>query len=337
MKKIFRFLLLFLIPFMLLSCETDFDVIADYKEVAIVYGLLNQNDSVHYIRINKAFLGNGNALTYAQVADSSTFGANVNVILTETSATGAFIRDIVFDTVTLSNKTPGDFYSPNQLFYYSTATLNQENTYELKVTHKTTDYEMSGQTRLVNLFSVTKPSSGAKTMSFKRTITQPNKFAWTNAINGKRYQLRFQFNFKELTLSGDTLRRKIDWVFAEKTSEKIDGTGESDVSYTNEEFFTVCESKIPYSDLATEENIAKRFASTCVIEVTAIGDEFNTYLEANGPSTGVLMEKPLYTNITNGYGLLSSRLQIQRSILLNSETILDLALTTQLKFAKPTK
>jgi hypothetical protein len=335
MKKAFRFLLLFILPVFYVSCETDFNVIADYKEIAIVYGLLNQNDPVHYLRINKAFLGNGNSLLYAQQADSSSFGADINVILVEYNGNKVILDTIVFDTVTLYNKQAGEFYSPGQLFYASNATLDQNNTYELKITNKKTANIVSSKTDLIHNFSFSKPASGAKTLSFKRSITQPMKFSWQNAVNGKSYQFKLYFNVKELNASGDTTFRKIEWLFPEETTENTDGTGESGVTYSNEEFFKLCENKLPYSDQATEDAVIKRFASTCDLEVTVIGDEFNTYLEANGPSTGVLIEKPNYSNILNGLGLLSCRYQIHRLIATSPETILDLSTTTSLKFAKP--
>jgi len=334
MKKIFQLYLLFFVSGLMLSCETDFDVIGDYKEVAIVYGLLNQNDTIHYLRINKAFLGDGNALTYAQVADSSSFGADIIVVLTEVTPAGAK-KEIVFDTVTLSNKEAGEFYSPNQLFYFSKEKLNQENTYELSIKNKKTLELVNAQTKLIHDFYLTKPSSGAKTISFKRSITQTMKFSWSNGMNARRYQVKLYFNYKELTFSGDTLYRRVVWPFTEVISDKTDGSGTSETSYTHEEFYVVCNNNIPYTDAATEETISKRYSSTVDIEVTAIGDEFNTYLDANAPSTGVLIEKPTYSNITNGFGLLSCRYQLHRYLALSPETILDLATTTDLKFEKP--
>jgi hypothetical protein len=334
MKRLFRLFFLFFCPCLLLSCETDFNVIADYKEVAIVYGLLNQADSVHYLRINKAFLGEGNSLTYAKVADSSSFGADIRVVLTAISDKG-IRREIVFDTVTLSNKDTGVFYSPNQLFYYSKEKLNDGDTCILNITNKKTGLQVSSQTRLIYNFYFSKPSSGAKSISFKRTSTAVNKFIWDNAVNGKRYQFRMHYNYKELTSSGDTNHMTIDWVFPESVTDKYDGTGSSEVSYQNEDFFVLCENKIPYTDPDAEAKIVTRYSGICDLEVTTIGDDFNTYLEANAPSTGLLIEKPVYTNITNGLGLLSCRYQMHRTLPLNSETIMDLSTTTDLKFAKP--
>ena len=68
MKKIAIFLLLISTLFM--ACETDFEVNADWKEVMVVYGLLDQSETLQYIKINKAYLGEGDAMQMASVADS---------------------------------------------------------------------------------------------------------------------------------------------------------------------------------------------------------------------------------------------------------------------------
>ena len=68
MKKIAIFLLLISTLFM--ACETDFEVNAEWKEVTVVYGLLDQSQQQQYIKINKAYLGEGDALQMASVADS---------------------------------------------------------------------------------------------------------------------------------------------------------------------------------------------------------------------------------------------------------------------------
>jgi len=48
-------LLLFSVFF--LSCETDFDVNAEWQDVTVVFGLLDPNNEDQLIKINKAFLG----------------------------------------------------------------------------------------------------------------------------------------------------------------------------------------------------------------------------------------------------------------------------------------
>jgi hypothetical protein len=55
------------------SCHNKLEVLAPYKESVSVYGLLNQDDTVNYIRIGRVYLGEGNAVQMAAVQDSVWF------------------------------------------------------------------------------------------------------------------------------------------------------------------------------------------------------------------------------------------------------------------------
>ena len=52
------------------SCDNDLDIIAEWKDISVVYGILNAQDSVHYVKLNKAFLGQGDVYDMAQEFDS---------------------------------------------------------------------------------------------------------------------------------------------------------------------------------------------------------------------------------------------------------------------------
>ena len=39
----------------------------------------------------------------------------------------------------------------------------------------------------------------------------------------------------------------------------------------------------------------------------AASPDFTDYAEVNAPKAGYLLDKPIYTNITNGYGLFANR------------------------------
>ncbi len=69
MRKLTIFLLAVSVFFV--ACETDFELNASWKEVTVVYGLLDQSQQQQYIKINKAYLGEGDALQMASVTDSS--------------------------------------------------------------------------------------------------------------------------------------------------------------------------------------------------------------------------------------------------------------------------
>lgn len=334
MRSIVLIGFIFSLSLFFVSCETDFDVITDYKEVAVVYGILNQNDSVHYFRISKAFLGKGNALEYAKIADSSSYGADINVVLRDSAQNGV-VKDIVFDTVTLFNKQTGVFYAPGQLFYVGKCNLDKEHIYKLIITNKKTGNIVTSETNLIGDFYFTKPSSSSKSLSLKRSITTANKIEWANALNGRKYQMVIHFFYKELYGINDTLLKSVTWTFPAVNASKTNGTGSTQVSFLNEEFYKICETKIPYTDITQEQKVLKRYAAFCKMEMTVVDNNFATYLDVNGSSTGLTMEKLQFTNITNGYGLFASRNSIVRTIPLGAETIFDLATTTSLNFEKP--
>ena len=66
--KLYQLFVCFLVFFS--SCETDFDVNAEWNDVTIVFGLLDPNNEIQLIKINKAYLGAGDAIQMASVSDS---------------------------------------------------------------------------------------------------------------------------------------------------------------------------------------------------------------------------------------------------------------------------
>lgn len=306
MKKTRLFTLLAFSTILLTSCKTDFEINSKWKDITVVYGLLDQTDAVHYIKINKAFLGNGNALEYAKIEDSSSYKGNLEVKLVETIG-NVFTREIFFDTTSTYNKVPGLFYYPHQVLYKSTEHLDQKAIYSLKVRNKITKNEISSSTGLISDFSITKPRSSTPTFEFKRSITGEQNFTWISAANGRRYQVTVKFYFKESSAPGDTLHRSIDWVLPSVKSNGTKGGEELSSSYLNEEFFVNCKNFIPYADAGKEADVASRQVEHVDFIFVVLGDEINTYMEVSEPSTGVIQEKPEYTNITNGIGILSCR------------------------------
>jgi len=340
--------LLFLLPALAIthhSCETDFDVTADYKEIAIVYGLLSQNDTTHYLRITKAFLGDGNALLYALNPDSSSYGTLIDVKLLEMSDT-IVLREITFDTVTIHDKeagdanyldNKGDFYAPDQLMYKANAVLDPTRNYKLVVRNRSTGYEIGSLTNLIQDFSITKPTAPANNLpkiDFKREPVSNQKIEWNSAVNGRLYQPVLQFYFKETSLpnTSDTILRFFEWIFPAVNSKSLDGGEKMFIEFSSEEFYRLCVEEVPYQDASVENSVHIRIADHFILKFVVAGDEFSTYLDVNSPTTGLLLEKPSYTNITNGLGVLSSRFTKKRIVRVGDNIKKDLMNTTDLHF-----
>ena len=55
---------------LLTSCKNDLQLNAPYKEIPSIYAVLNPQENIQMIRVNKDFLGEGDANAMAKVADS---------------------------------------------------------------------------------------------------------------------------------------------------------------------------------------------------------------------------------------------------------------------------
>ena len=113
MKSISNFTIAFFILTFTTSCSKDFKLFDDYKDITIVYGLVNIDDSISYLRIEKAFLTYGDMYESALIADSNLFPYKLDVKL-ETGNS-----EIIFDTMTIFNKKGGIFYAPKMQVYYA--------------------------------------------------------------------------------------------------------------------------------------------------------------------------------------------------------------------------
>ena len=137
MKTYYRLLLFVFFGAFFASCSTDVELYTDYKDVAIIYGLLDHQADTNFIKITRAFCGTNddpiNAHEVALIADSSNYPGKLDARLVELKSTiGSQYeptgRELVLDTMTIHDKEEGTFYSPDQKVYYTTEQLNASST-----------------------------------------------------------------------------------------------------------------------------------------------------------------------------------------------------------------
>ena len=106
------FILLSLISFIALSltsCKPDVQLTSDYRDMTVVYGLLNPKDQNHYIKIYKGYLTKDNALVWANELDNISYYDDIEVQLIEHRPSGE-VRTYPMDTVMSVSKNYGVFY-----------------------------------------------------------------------------------------------------------------------------------------------------------------------------------------------------------------------------------
>ena len=285
--------------FFFFACNSKLDVNADWKDTTVVYGLLNQNDSVHYLKITKAFLGAGNAIEFAQIPDSSIYPNNLEVKMEE-YVDSVLHTTYVFDTTTAVKKDSGLFYYPYQLLYKSPGNLNENALYKLVIRNKTTGKIVSAKTSLIRHFEITNPQMYDQASFLPK---KSSKVQWVSAVGGKRYQLviRFHYIYRLISDTSQHEDKYVDWLaFKNVKSQDIAGGRNMEFLIPGDAFYIVVGSHVPESELYY------RLPRDVEYIFSVVGEDMNTYLEVTEPSNGIIQERPQFSNITNGIGLFSS-------------------------------
>jgi hypothetical protein len=135
MLKKYFYLLILIAPFF--SCKNDFNIAAPWKEIPIVYGLLDADSSIQYIRVERAFLdAKTSALKLAANPDSIYYTKeNLIVELDGFDATQTQKQTIIFklvdgDTMMVNgqylSRPSGTFANQPNLLYVFRATSLQK-------------------------------------------------------------------------------------------------------------------------------------------------------------------------------------------------------------------
>jgi hypothetical protein len=311
------------------QCSTEVDLYAEFKEITVVYGLIDYSDDTIWLKITKAFTGPGNALEMAQNPDSSNFPSKLDVRL-EGNRNGVQLDPITFDTLTINDKKAGDtvFYYPYQLMYYAVAELDEDASYELKIL--TGNNEVGSSTAMVKNFAITKPRN---IMSFvSQGEPADGTIEWNSAPNGKRHEAVYVFNYKELRPGEeDTLYMDISWYLGSQESIETDGGEDMLERYSGDQFYGRLNEELP--DIPN----VQRWAGPIDIYISAGTQELQNYISINNAQGSLLTEIPVYTNIDNGTGIFASRHTATRSVELSVLSLKYLVEGNELGFLYPTE
>lgn len=303
----------FAIAFLLLlsACSEDIDLSPDGKETAVVYALLDQADTIHYVRINRAFYGGTNALEIAQIPDSSYF-KQVDASIYEVFNGDTLRSWKLRDTVVANKDTNGVFYAPQQKLYYfetsNSSPLVAKSGYEynLSVSIDNKRFVISGKTELVRNAKLGNPASEGSSFSFASTNIAQYGYYTSNvnlsAGTASAMNVSLDIYIKEFIGSESTIK-KINWDLG-KTLTTVGVS--SAVGASGESFYKKIASE------CTDKNVTKRQLYRIDINSMFCSYEFLEYYNSLTPSSSLAQTKKEYTNlsITNGMrvkGLFSSR------------------------------
>lgn len=324
MKKL---IIVFLSALVFFSCETDFDVASDWKEILIVYGLLEPNETDHYIRIQKAFLDEETgALEIAPISDSIYSQDSLVVTMRDVENDITYTLQKIQSPVSGIVKDPGIFGTTPHVLFTFNATLTPGNTYELTATNVRTKLVITSKTKVLGsdfIFRypglLTKLNNNTDFRELRFDYNDPNaEFSvdFKPVANAFVYQLDATLHMDNYQRTGGvwnkTGEEKIDWNIFKNTFRKDFSTATGNFisnDYLRIAFFDNLNVKLTGVPTSTGTHRKMEFIS---FEMTAAGEELQNYIDINTDNFDITegFSKPVYTNIDNGIGVFSSRITV---------------------------
>lgn len=308
MKKIV-FVSLVAVIFLFVSCNDDVDVLSDYQDIPVVYCLLNQNDTFHYVKLNKAFLGEASASDMAQESDSL-FYNDANVWITVT-VNGNEVQRMNFVAVDTIPKPEGYFADDRNTIYVWEGAISPDGSsgeyeYELHVDvpSKGLYCKSVDPIGLVDGVVITDPTPNRQ---IAMTHYDNGKVAaeYRTGNNGSLYQMIFRFYYIEVDLETNDTVWDIEPIQINLTEDEFISAGvEVKKEFTVQQFYQLVSDNIP-----VKEGVQRlvRYPESVEFVLYAADQNYRIFSEVSAPSSGIVQEKPFWTNIENGVGLFASR------------------------------
>lgn len=311
------------------TCKNKLNINAPYKEIPTIYAVLNPQDVIQMIRINKVFLGEGNANDMAKVADSVNYEAGALTVTLEHSTYG--IPDIAtptgnklvitfHDSIIQTN--PGAF-NTTQRVYVSSDKLLTTGQYTLKVKHS----DGSGKvfTARTNAIDSVKSYVGSYTPfcapyypvppgSVQQTDAYAMSQAYINYSNpnanyspkffpneGAIYSMILRFHFYDSLYDGSKTYHYVDYNFGNQTLKDLRTYNNAKVfafDFRGEDLYNSIGNSLLKMGL-DNNNIRGRKMYKLQAMAYSSTQDYADYLQFSAPSLSIAQEKPIYSNFDN--------------------------------------
>ena len=292
------------------ACKPDFSLNAPHKDVPIVYGILNYQDSIHYVKIYRGFQpSQGTAFIDAQNPDSIYYYNDIKVVLQEYKGEARTSRpDIPLE---ITHDFPRDagifYYDKERILYTAKALLNKDMIYNINISNKLTGNEINGKTLLVGDFKI---------QSTTVNMLAPNPaISFSEATNAMDYEIHVNFMYFEVDIKTNTVV-KMDTI-VKNICPQIGGSFNRSVSgdlyknYTPTFYDDIVAHVKPNSNVVRYIGSPRSPGACIEVEAWAAGESLKQFLLANKPTSSFVQVNNIYTNLTAStdcvFGFLSSR------------------------------
>jgi hypothetical protein len=310
------------------SCSTKLEVNAPYRETKVIYAILDPSQPFQTARVSKGFLSDGrSAYDIAKNSpDSSLYKPeNLLVELIQFKSGNETKRWLLYDTI-IKDKEDGFFYSPDQLIY-KTPNITLDTTdfrnisYTLRATNKITGKVSEGKTNVpARNFRILEPLSDIPSdpVSLSFRSQADTKINVDQPVNTEVAEITIYWRMRVIrNTAGVVDTTTEEWFMNNPGLCSIQG-GIAKGLIGRGQLWLYVQREL---EKRGSENVISRRFLTSRMEVVAANKEYENYRLVNGNYNVITQSEPIYTNVSNGLGIVCSRNRRSFPIKLSNNSI----------------
>lgn len=297
-----------ILPFF--GCDNTIDLVEKGDTIPIVYALFDPTDNNHYVRLEKAFIDESIPPTQLAIDPTNLYFDQATVQLNKIGSNTKFdFVKIDGDLEGLVREEGAFAQSPNILYKLSNSGLglNYTDDYTLNISLED-GRQITASTKIVEPAVLIRPNPQGNLDFDDNAITRYN---WNPGKNSNLHSMTMLIHFDEI--KGSTFNSKvIEWnVFNNITADRFEFAGRS--------FYQLLASSI-----IPETGTERQFTGIDVV-FTSAGQSVSDYIRVGQANLGITSsgEVPVFTNLSEGRGIVGSRAKVKINNLQLSRNSLD--------------
>ncbi len=289
----------------LLACDNELDINTDWKDVAVVYGLLDATADTNFIRIERGYLGSEPARNSYDKPDSLYYKELTAVLnryrIGDNNERGSLAEsyNLIQDFTSRQLNDNGPFTTEGYRLYRvpESAIITDGFEYELVVS-KPSGPDVTASSRVLDTLRIIRPPDLISGREFNGLLE------WTS-LDGRifLFQPYYYFYYKEYNL--DTKESVIKEIVYQYPDVPRKSSGNYEIKFANQAaFFSYIANRIE-----TKPNVL-RFFDHMRFEVWGADENLTTYMNLKAPASTFNQNRPDFTNVENGVGIFASRFKV---------------------------
>jgi hypothetical protein len=275
-----------------MSCSKELETAA-WKEIPVVYAIINIKDTAQYVRINRVFTSDGDPCVYTMTDDSVNYHDNAFDVTLQEYRNGLPVADPLPYIPVSREKEPGLFSNHSNCVYKINVPLNKGSEYLLRLVNRETGAEAWSRNMVFGQIGIQEAFYRERAFYRVNYVAEPMPgFGGSLAPDDHEYYI-VRFLYWEYAGS-ETFYKYVDWVPAMDPLKEL---AEDD---------TTCQLFDAYYKYLSEQipidPSVKRRARGVDYMLALPGHELETFMLVYEQTTNPHFF-PDYTNINDGFGI----------------------------------